>query len=241
MPLTRDRPKSLIDLGGGQTLLFRQLRAIARCGLKHVTVVCGYLADMLQLRAEDYGESLGLSVEFQFNPFFWCSNNLMSLWFAKRWIEEGDGVVIVNGDDLFRARVLGSLLDLDRRFEIAVVISKKSRYDGEDMKVVLEGDSIGLISKKIPIERADAESIGMIRVSGEEACRVVAAQLESMARQERCRDLFWLECFNELIDGGTRIHPHVVADADWVEMDVHPDLEMISEKIQSSAIDLREE
>ena len=238
MPLTADRPKSLIDLGGGQTLLYRQLTAIAETKITQVTIVCGYLADQLQEKAEEYGKSLGLDLKFQYNPFYWCSNNLVSLWFAKSWIDTGDGVVIVNGDDLFRPRVLSSLLEVGSDREIVVVVSRKHRYDREDMKVLVEGESIRLISKRIPRERADAESIGMIRVVGKRSLNLVAGQLETMVRQDRCRDLFWLECFNELIDQGTQVGYHEVDDRDWVEMDVHPDLEMITERIRVSTFDL---
>jgi len=234
LPLTQNRPKSLIDLGGGQTILDRQLQAISKSGVRDVTIVCGYLANQLEEQAEVLGQRVGLHVNTQYNPFYWCSNNLISLWFAKRWIEEGDGVVIVNGDDLFRPRVLISLLDVEDDHEIAVVVSRKEKYDGEDMKVVFDADLIKKISKTIPVDGADGESIGMIRVVGKETCQRVAGQLELMARQEKCRDLFWLECFNELIDQGDCVYPHEVANADWVEMDVHPDLSMISRQIQSS-------
>jgi choline kinase len=232
--LTQSRPKSLIDLGGGQTILDRQLQAIAKSGVRDVTIVCGHFADQLEEQAEALGQRVGLNVNTQYNPFYWCSNNLISLWFAKRWIEEGNGVVIVNGDDLFKPRVLISLLSVDHDRELAVVVSRKEKYDTEDMKIVVDADLIKKISKTIPTDKADGESIGMIRVVGKEACQRVAGQLELMARQEKYRDLFWLECFNELIDQGYSVYPHEIADADWVEMDVHPDLSMISRQIQSS-------
>ena len=202
MPLTKDRPKSLIDLGGGHTILSRQLDAISKCGVSDVTIVAGYLAEQLEERALDHGCGLGLAIEIQFNPFSWCSNNLVSLWFAKRRLEEGEQIVIVNGDDLFRSRVLSSLMDVDQAYGIAAVVSRKETYDAEDMKVVMNNQTIARISKQIRVTESHAESIGMIRLSGNEECRRVAGQLEHMVRQERCRDLFWLECFNELIDQG---------------------------------------
>ena len=178
-PLTRNTPKSLVHIGNGMTILETQLQAIARAGVSDVVIVGGYRVEQIEAKIRVYREEMNLNIDVVFNPFFHLSNNLVSLWFAKFAME--DDFIVVNGDDIFKAHVLQGLLEQPRSKEICAVISEKSAYDDDDMKVRKEGECLTHISKKIPLDEAAGESIGMIRVLGK-ATNAVAAELESMVR-----------------------------------------------------------
>jgi len=233
-PLTRNTPKSLIDLGNGMTLLEAQLESIQAAGVADVAIVGGYRVEQIEAKLEGYRRGAGVDARVIYNPFFDISNNLVSLWFARAEMSDPKGFVIVNGDDVFRAGVLRSLLDVDRGREICVVVSRKGAFDEDDMKVRLRGELVERISKAIPVTEAGAESIGMIRVVGRARAALVG-QLDRMVRVPENRQVFWLEAFNELVAQGWPVHFHEVAGGDWCEIDFHPEVTSLRERVASKA------
>jgi choline kinase len=163
LPLTDREPKCLLEVDGPRTVLELQLRALARCGIRQVTVVLGFGAE----RVESFLETLrvpGLRVETLFNPFFASSDNLATCWLARTAMN-GD-FVLLNGDTLFEDRVLQRLLE-GARSPITVTIDHKARYDDDDMKVSLDGEGRLLaIGKQLPAETVGGESIGMLCFRG---------------------------------------------------------------------------
>lgn len=84
LPLTRNTPKPLLDMGNGYTLLEEQMRAAQASGVVAETVlVVGYLASQVEAKL-DYHRDQGLCVRTVYNPFYEVSNNLMSLWLTRR-------------------------------------------------------------------------------------------------------------------------------------------------------------
>ena len=43
-PITKDIPKSLVDVGQGMTLLETQLHSLQECGIHEVVIIVGYRA-----------------------------------------------------------------------------------------------------------------------------------------------------------------------------------------------------
>ena len=81
LPLTERKPKCLLEVGD-RTLLELQLRALARCGVEHATVVVGFGAE----HVEEFLEACpipGMKVEALFNPFYVASDNLATCWIAR--------------------------------------------------------------------------------------------------------------------------------------------------------------
>ena len=63
--------------------------------------------------------------------------------------------------------MLLGLLEHDNNQMITMVIDRKKKYDQDDMKLIIENGKVLKVSKKIPLNEANGESIGMIRVTGE--------------------------------------------------------------------------
>ena len=130
LPLTTRDPKCLLEVDGPRTVLELQLRALARCGIRHATVVLGFGAD----RVERFLSGLripGLRVDTLFNPFFATSDNLATCWLA-RGAMTGD-FVLLNGDTLFEDQVLQGLL-ASPPAPITVTVDHKDGYDDDDMR-----------------------------------------------------------------------------------------------------------
>ncbi len=221
LPLTRNTPKALLDLGHGITVIESQLNSIRDAGVKQVSLVLGFLAEQVEAKVRHFP---GLECEFIYNPFFDVSNNLISLWFARHRMDED--FISLNGDDIFHPDVMRTLVAAPRTADIVMVIDKKAKYEAEDMKVSVDGERVLAVSKQIPVERANGESIGMIRYTGRGAL-AMRDVLDRMVRQPSGKEVFYLAAVQALVDQGTPVAAVEVPQSQWSEIDFHPDLELI--------------
>ncbi|HXE76592.1 MAG TPA: phosphocholine cytidylyltransferase family protein [Candidatus Xenobia bacterium] len=152
-PLTADRPKCLLEVGG-RSLLDHQLDALRSQGVELVVVVAGYRADAVE--ADLAGRATVL-----LNPRHAETNSLYSLWLARQYAE--DGFVLLNADVLFDPEILQRVLASPHSEALAV--ERRERFDAEEMKVELEGERIRALSKSLPPERAQAENVGVLKFS----------------------------------------------------------------------------
>jgi L-glutamine-phosphate cytidylyltransferase len=157
LPLTVDVPKALLDIHG-RSLIGRQIDAFVACGLKQFVVVTGYGAQAMEEALEAIAAEHGIEIRTVYNPFYAVADNLASCWMARA--EMDDDFVQVNGDTLFRADLVRSLLK-GSDAEGTAAINRKARYDGDDMKVMLDGGRLTEIGKTLPLEAVDAEAIGL--------------------------------------------------------------------------------
>ncbi|MAQ74086.1 MAG: nucleotidyltransferase [Candidatus Marinimicrobia bacterium] len=230
MPLTSDTPKSLLELENETTLLESQLITINKTAIDKVVIVTGYLTEKIESKVQRYSKEYNIDIQIIYNPFFDISNNLLSLWQARHEMESD--FIIINGDDIFNDSVLLGLLEHDKNELITMVIDRKETYDEDDMKLIVENGRILEVSKKIPLNEANGESIGMIRVTGE-AKGIMVDTMERMVRNKKNMQVFYLAMIQELINQGIVVGYHEISSKDWAEIDFHPDLEDIRKKIST--------
>ena len=230
MPLTSDTPKSLLELENGTTLLESQLITINKTAIDKVVIVTGYLTEKIESKVQRYSKKYNIDIQIIYNPFFDISNNLLSLWQARHEMESD--FIIINGDDIFNDSVLLGLLEHDKNELITMVIDRKETYDKDDMKLIVENGRILEVSKKIALNEANGESIGMIRVTGE-AKGIMVDTMERMVRNKKNMQVFYLAMIQELINQGIVVGYHEISSKDWAEIDFHPDLEDIRKKIST--------
>jgi len=230
MPLTSDTPKSLLELENETTLLESQLITINKTAIDKVVIVTGYLTEKIESKVQRYSKEYNIDIQIIYNPFFDISNNLLSLWQAKHEMESD--FIIINGDDIFNDSVLLGLLEHDKNELITMVIDRKETYDEDDMKLIVENGRILEVGKEIPLNEANGESIGMIRVTGE-AKGIMVDTMERMVRNKKNMQVFYLAMIQELINQGIVVGYHEISSKDWAEIDFHPDLEDIRKKIST--------
>jgi choline kinase len=222
--LTKNTPKSLLEIGEGTTVIEYQLDQLADRGVDEAVIVVGYKAEQIEAKLKDYRR---LAVRTVFNPFFDVSNNLVSAWMARA--EMQDDFLLINGDDVFKPHVID---DLTRSVgDIVLLIDRKAEYDDDDMKVITSGDRIYAISKQIDAGEANGESIGMMvfRDTGVERFR---GRLEAMVRESANRQVFYLAALQELMAEGFPINFVQCDPDDWAEIDFHPELHQIRREIE---------
>ncbi len=219
-PLTKNTPKSLLEVGNGLTLLETQLHSLMDNNIKDVVIIVGYKAEQIEAKIKDYQDRLNITTVF--NPFFDCSNNLISVWMARHYMDSD--FITINGDDVFTPSVVENLLKCNN--DITMVIDQKELYDDDDMKVVHANGNILEVSKTIDTQKANGESIGMIKFS-KKGPSIYKSMLEEMVRDPNHRNSFYLKAIQRIIDKGYVVNYSVCNESDWGEIDFHPDLETI--------------
>jgi len=232
-PLTRNTPKSLLDLGHGLTLIELQMEALRECGVRDVVLVTGYCSDQVEAKLKVYHD---VNIQIVYNPFYDISNNLVSAWLALPYLPED--FVLINGDDIFKTDLIRNLVHA--KGEIVMAISRKEHYDSDDMKVETRGDRVLKVAKTLPLEIVNGESVGIMRFSRAGA-RWFEEELDQILRQQGGRDVFYLQALANIMIKGLPVNYLEVDSSEWAEVDFHPDLETVksylTEKISSMRIE----
>ena len=108
-PLTLDAPKCLTEVSG-EPILARLLDNLRVQGIKRLVVVTGYLDHCVREFLEE--NAADMQLEYVFNPVYQTTNNIYSLWLAKKAIEEP--FVLIESDLVFEASMLEPMLIADR-------------------------------------------------------------------------------------------------------------------------------
>lgn len=219
-PLTKNTPKSLLEVGKGLTILETQLHSLSENNIKDIVIITGFKAEQIEAKIRDYQNDLNITTVF--NPFYDISNNLLSVWMARHHMT--DEFISINGDDVFSAEVIENLLKCDN--DITMVIDEKEDYDDDDMKVVHKDGEILEVSKKIEKDRANGESVGIIKFA-KKGPKIYTEMLDQMVRDPQNRNVFYLKAIQEIINKGYKINYSMCKESDWAEIDFHPDLKMI--------------
>lgn len=223
-PLTDTKPKCLINIGG-RTLLEWQLRAIAACGIRSVTVVAGF--ESRSVEAVLKVTSLPLIADCVFNPFYDVADNIGSCWAARHLID--DDVVLMNGDTLFDRRILEHVLR-EAVDPITVTIDRKGTYDSDDMKVEIENGRLVRIGKNLT-GKIDGESIGMLRFKGEGGAKFNELMHEMLLDPASLR-LWYLSIIDKLAPSGA-VGVVSIEGLPWAEVDFPHDLPIAAEQVQN--------
>ncbi|MDO9576718.1 MAG: phosphocholine cytidylyltransferase family protein [Candidatus Cloacimonadales bacterium] len=223
-PLTKNTPKSLLEVGDGLTLLEAQLHSLQEAGITDVVIIVGYRAEQIEAKLYKYKKEFKITTVY--NPFYDVSNNLISVWMA-RFFMKGDFITI-NGDDMFTSNVIKNLLKSKQN--ITMVMDEKEVYDEDDMKIIHRDELVLEVSKKIDPAKANGESVGIIKFSGH-GPKIYVDVLEEMVRHPENLNVFYLKAIQEIINKGYPIHFSKCNSADWGELDFHPDLMLIREHV----------
>lgn len=219
--LTRTQPKCLLPVRGDESLLEHQLRTLAEGGVSAACVVVGHGAEYVEARLRAATPSR-MHVRTHYNPFFDCSDNLMSCFLARE--EMRQPFILLNGDTLFEAGVVDRLLSSPPA-TLTLAVNRKSDgvYDDDDMKVSLDGTRLRAVSKKLPRSTVDAESIGMM-VFREDGPAHFRRALEVAAHEPGSKKAWYLS----VVDALARTHRVETADISglhWWEVDCLEDLQ----------------
>ena len=150
-----DHPKCLIEVDGG-TILDHQLQALSMAGVNDVAIVVGYEREQIISHVMARALTNGQRIHLIENPAFAITNNIYSLWLALDWLR-GDHFIVLNSDVIFDPDILEWALRTSA--PISMIVDPVWR--DETMKVIIEGDRVVQMSKKISREEFSGTYIGI--------------------------------------------------------------------------------
>src|SRR6185437_909240 len=138
------------------TILDHQLEALSMAGINDVAIVVGYEKEQIISHVMNNKLSHIRRIHFIENTAFAITNNIYSLWLALEWVR-GDSFIVLNADVIFDADVLERSVQTNA--PISMIVDPLWR--DETMKVIIHGDRVIQMSKKIPREQFSGTYIGI--------------------------------------------------------------------------------
>lgn len=229
-PLTDDRPKALVAVGG-ETILNRAVRILMGYGVRRLVLATGYLEEAVRAALVGYD----LELVFCKNPRFDSTQNVVSLALCEAAVA-GRSFFKLDGDVLFRPELLARLDACDA--ELAVGVDSSRQLDEEAMKVRAEAPlssgvqaRIFAFGKGITIQESAGESIGIERVSEGLSARL----FERL--QAAPSDVYYEDIYSQMLEAQELQAKAVeVGDLPWTEIDDHADLEFAESLIAKGAL-----
>lgn len=226
-PLTADRPKPLVELGG-TSLLERNAATLAAAGVTDLTVVTGY-------RAEDVRD---LGFETVHNPAYAETDMVHSL-FAARDAFPADGDLVVSyGDIVYERGVVERLLECtepvcvvvdrdwrrlwERRFEDPLADAETlSVEDGYVREIGREPETVADI---------DGQYVGLFSVRGDHV-EAFAAEYDDVGS-----GIEMTAFLDRLVGRGWDVRA-VPTSGGWIEVDTVADLELYRDLLSAGELD----
>ncbi len=242
---TDEIPKCMVEVAG-RPILGWVWRALERVGVEELVVIRGYRGDVL----ESFVRSLVPRAVFVDN-LEWQSNNvLLSLACARAYPDQP--TYLTYRDIVFTPAVAAAAARSPA--EIGLVIDREFRtiYQGRTEHPLDEGEvsdlrpdgTVARVGKRaLPASDAVGEFIGLCRL-GATGVETAARALDQLAarfaatpeapfqRAAHYRNAYLTDLWQELIDGGVRIDPILIA-GQWREIDTGQDLDRARELLQS--------
>jgi choline kinase len=218
-PLTRDLPKTLLEVAPDTTILDVALANLASVGLTDVAVVTGFAAHRIESRRADLEKRHGVAIETVYNDKALEWNNAYSLWLARELF--AGGAMLCNGDTVHPSSVERVLLDAAGQGLLLAVDDVKSLAE-EEMKVILnDSGTLVRINKNLDPATVAGEYIGVTLIEP-----AVATDLADALRAtwERDPSLYYEDGYQTYVDRGLVAHVAPIGKVEWVEVDNHHDL-----------------
>jgi len=218
-----ERPKCLIEVDNA-TILDHQLEALQKAGVTDVAIVVGYEKEQIIDHVMNRKLRHVQRVHFIENPAFAISNNIYSLWLALEWLH-GDSFIVLNADVIFDADVLNTAVQTSA--PISMIVDPLWR--DETMKVIIHGDRVLQMSKKISRGQFSGTYIGITMFSKAIQARFFN-KMNTLISDGRVNEFFNV-AVQELVDEGVRVGYTSTDGLAWAEIDDPTDLSFAQQNI----------
>jgi L-glutamine-phosphate cytidylyltransferase len=217
LPLTADRPKCLIEVGG-RAILDHQVSALHAAGIRRVTVVGGYRFDQLEAFVADRWAA-DEQPELVFNPFYAVSSSIGSVWAARDRLDAP--FCLLNGDTVYDPALVAD--GLARAGEgLSLFVEPVGVPETDDMLVRLDGDRVMAVGKDLPPSLGRHRSLGFI-VAGTAVGGSYAEALQRVIGETGGAQNFHHAVIDRLAHRGA-VEAVRFAGGEWTEIDRPEDI-----------------
>jgi len=219
-------PKCLIEVDE-KTILDQQLGALSMAGINEVAIVIGYAQEQIMSHVKSRALAYKQNIRFIENRAFATTNNIYSLWLALDWLHwlRRDSFMVLNADVIFDPEIL---VPATRTTAPISMIVDPSWRD-ETMKVIVEGDRVIKMSKKISKEEFSGTYIG-ITVFSEAIQDIFFRKMSKFVSDGRVNGFFNV-AVQELADEGIHVGFTTTEGLPWAEIDDPLDLTFAQQNV----------
>lgn len=222
--LTRQHPKCMTAIHGGETILSRQLRQLSDAGIRQVVMTTGAFDQVLR----DYCSSLALPLDITFvmNPRYSETNYIYSIYCAREHL--ADDILLMHGDLVFEDAVLADVMAAPHS---CMAVSSTLPLPEKDFKAVVEDGHITRVGIEFFDHAMAAQPLYKL-------CKEDWLQwLDAIARfvDEGTVKVYAENAFNQVSDA-CRILPLDVLDSLCGEIDTPADLEAMNARLDSKTV-----
>lgn len=214
-PLTLDAPKCLTEVGG-TSILERLIENLLAQGFKRLVVATGHLENHIQEFLQQYATNL--QIDYVFNPDYQTTNNIYSLWLARKQIHEP--FLLVESDLVFETRMLDDMLYPDK-----MAISKMLPWMNGTTVELKPGRQVAAFRMGDEVRDNDRQYKGVnIYSLSLSSWRKVEARLARFISEGRVNE-YYEAVFAEMVADGSLSFNVVFFEAgQWYEIDTSKDL-----------------
>ena len=226
-PLTNDRPKCLVDLGG-MSLLDRQCSVFRQYDLSDITIITGYKSERL--------ENTGYTTIK--NEHYAHTNMVATLFCASDLMKETEDLIISYGDIVFEPRVLHALISCPSPVAVLTDSNWEAYWtlrmaeplsDAETFKMDGSGKLIELGKKPDSRDDIQGQYVGLVKVRKDCIARMKALYY-GMDRSitydgKSFPNMFMTSFIQYMIDSGWHVQA-VPVNNGWLEVDTVSDLDL---------------
>jgi choline kinase len=215
-PFTDRHPKCLLRFGG-ESLLQRHLRLLAASGIEEITVVAGYLAELV--RAEVSASACSAPVRVVLNPLFDRGSALSVL--SAGDVFASSACLLMDADLLYAEEVLERLLRAGS--PNCLLVDGALDDSGEEVKVVVDpnGRPCKLGKSVRPGDLVAGESIGIFRFDWP-AGRLLVDRLRALSQADPDAEY---EMAIDALMREVELAPLRADGLPWIEIDFPEDVE----------------
>jgi choline kinase len=218
-----EHPKCLIEVDD-TTILDHQLEALSMAGIDDVAIVVGYEKEQIIAHVKSRRPSVTTRVHFFENPAFAITNNIYSLWLALEWLR-GDSSIVLNADVIFDPEILSAAV----RPSAPISMIVDPLWRDETMKVIIEGDHVIQMSKKISRSAFSGTYIGITIFTEAIQDRFLRTMNELISAGEV--NEFFNVAVQKLADEGIRVGYTSTDGLAWAEVDDPQDLTFAQQNV----------
>ena len=215
-PLTDSTAKCLVGVSG-IPILERLVRSLNAYGFSRLVVVVGHEAAAIQDCLGDHSQNMEIS--YVVSPLYKTTNNIYSLWLARKVIDEP--FLLVESDLVFHESLLEEMLQPDR-----IAISRQLPWMN-GTTVTLDGEGGVSAFCLGALSCADAAHFKTVNICSlsRRTWRAVCERLDRRIVAGQTGD-FYESVFAEMVaDGSLALEPVFFPAERWYEIDTLADLE----------------
>lgn len=228
--LTKDKPKSMVELKNGETIFERQLRLLKSCGIKDVVVTTGPFKEKIEAVTKEPQFS-DMNFTLVENEVYDKTNYIFSMYRASKYLD--DDFILLHGDLVFNRRLLQRVLDSD--LKDLITINRKKELPEKDFK----GRIIDGKLQEVSISIFDSNCYAlqpMYKLSRETLSKWVEKTKEFV--EDGITSVYAENAFNTILPN-LSVHEFSYEDDFIDEVDNQSDLERVSNEIRK--FDFREQ